>query len=138
MPPFDSWKHKCICDRVDCGWGEQVDNPIRAFMCLKARPILSVHFLSRLAEEWCKDVSTLRPHVLVMIDSTRKSMLDLLQSKETAQYCRIGTNRGSVLNHQDLFEKESTNQLANLANPPPAIFHESINDILGRFHCVVP
>ncbi len=66
------------------------------------------------------------------------SMIDLLQSDETAQYFRIGTNSGSMLNHQDLCEKDSTDQLANLANPLSAISHVSINNILGRLHCIVP
>ncbi len=65
-------------------------------------------------------------------------MLDLLQSKETAQYCRIGTSSGSTLTHQDLGEKDSTDQLANLANPPSTISHVSINSLLGRLHHVVP
>ncbi len=66
------------------------------------------------------------------------SILDLLQSKETAQYCRIGTNSGSTPTHQDLCEKDSTDQLANLANPPSTISHISINNILGRSHRVAP
>ncbi len=50
-------------------------------------------------------------------------MLDLLQSKETAQYCQFGMNSGSTLNHQDPCEKDSTDQLADLANPPSTISH---------------
>ncbi len=65
-------------------------------------------------------------------------MLDLLQSKETAQYHRIGTNSGSTMNHQDLCEKDNTNQLANLANPWSTISNVSINNLLERLHCVVP
>ncbi len=48
-------------------------------------------------------------------------MLDLLQSKETAQYCKFGTNKGSTLNQQVLCEKDKTDQLADLANPPSTI-----------------
>ncbi len=60
----------------------------------------------------------------------RKLMLDLLQSKETAQYYQFGTNKGSTLNQQDPCEKDSTDQLADLANPPPTISRISINNIL--------
>ncbi len=65
-------------------------------------------------------------------------MLDLMQLKETEQYGRIGTNRGSTSNQQNLCEKDSTNQLAGLANPLSTISHVSIHTILERLHCIVP